>query len=33
MLTEKQVRQYHDDGYLAVPDVLSGDEVAERCSA
>ena len=28
MLTEKQVRQYHDDGYLAVPDVLSGDEGA-----
>ena len=29
MLTAKQVRQYHDDGYLAVPDVLSRDEVAE----
>lgn len=29
MLTAKQVRQYHDHGYLAVPDVLSGDEVAE----
>ena len=29
MLTAKQVQQYHDTGYLAVPDVLSGDEVAE----
>ena len=29
MLTAKQVRQYHDDGYLAVPNVLSRDEVAE----
>ena len=29
MLTAKQVQQYHDTGYLAVPDVLSSDEVAE----
>ena len=29
MLTAKQVQQYHDTGYLAVPDVLSGGEVAE----
>ena len=29
MLTAQQVQQYHDTGYLAVPDVLSGDEVAE----
>lgn len=29
MLNAKQVQEYHDRGYLAVPDVLSGAEVAE----
>ncbi len=29
MLTAKQVQAYHDSGYLAVPGVLSSNEVAE----
>ena len=29
MLSEQQVQSYRDDGYLAVPDVLSAAEVAE----
>ncbi|MBM3264824.1 MAG: phytanoyl-CoA dioxygenase family protein, partial [candidate division Zixibacteria bacterium] len=27
MLTQKQIEFYHEQGYLAVPDVLTGDEV------
>ncbi|MEA2728587.1 MAG: L-proline 4-hydroxylase, partial [Acetobacteraceae bacterium] len=28
MLTEEQVRQFHDEGYLFLPETFSADEVA-----
>ena len=30
MLTESQVRQFHDEGYLFLPETFSSEEVAIR---
>ncbi len=33
MLTDEQIRQYHEDGFIVVPGVVAPDTVAALCSA